>query len=557
MSSPRVYYAAAVIAVLVSIPLTVAGQASARASKSEGAAAGSPALASPAELPRVFLDTTYVPATGKTITVHEGDDLQAALDAARPGDEVVLEAGATFVGNFVLPRKRGSDDIIVRTSDMAGLPAEGVRVSPADADSMPKVITPNEEAALDTADGAHGYRLLGIEFGIAAGVAENFGVVRLSDGDETERSQLSSDIVVDLCYVHGTPTENDRRGVVLNGASQAVVDSYVSDFHEVGIDSQAIEGWAGPGPFKIANNYLEGAAENLMFGGADPLIPGVVPSDIEIRHNTFFKPLTWRKGDPNYGGIHWTVKNLFELKSAHRVLVDGNVFQQCWGDAQTGVALLIKTAASLAAPWQVTTDVTISNNVVEDAAGALSIEARDPHTTKFTQRVSVINNLFRRIDGAKWKGSGDFLLVLAGSASPTGKVNGVPDVFIDHNTAFQTHTIVSVDGRARFQRFVYADTIAPHNRYGVKGGGAATGNDTIDRYFPGAVFRRDVLVGGKAALYPPDNFFPATMEDVGFVDLAGGNYRLSEASPYKGAALDGTDVGADIDAIAAATGLPL
>jgi hypothetical protein len=42
-----------------------------------------------------------------------------------------------------------------------------------------------------------------------------------------------------------------------------------------------------------------------------------------------------------------------------------------------------------------------------------------------------------------------------------------------------------------------------------------------------------------------------------FVDLAGGNYRLSDSSPYKNGGVDGTDIGADIDAIAAATGLPL
>lgn len=30
-------------------------------------------------------------------------------------------------------------------------------------------------------------------------------------------------------------------------------------------------------------NFLEAASENVMFGGADPQIPGLVPADIEIR----------------------------------------------------------------------------------------------------------------------------------------------------------------------------------------------------------------------------------------------------------------------------------
>src|SRR5262249_38836706 len=63
----------------------------------------------------------------------------------------------------------------------------------------------------------------------------------------------------------------------------------------------------GSGPFRIVNNHLEAAGENLMFGGADPAIPQQIPSDIEICHNHFFKPLTWKADDPSYEGTAWTV----------------------------------------------------------------------------------------------------------------------------------------------------------------------------------------------------------------------------------------------------------
>jgi nitrous oxidase accessory protein NosD len=42
-----------------------------------------------------------------TIYVPEGDNLQAALDAAQPGDTILLAQGAEFAGNFVLPNKGG------------------------------------------------------------------------------------------------------------------------------------------------------------------------------------------------------------------------------------------------------------------------------------------------------------------------------------------------------------------------------------------------------------------------------------------------------------------
>src|SRR6185369_1211672 len=58
------------------------------------------------ELPRTFVDTTFtLPTGGSTIAVNAGGDFQAALDAANPGDVIVLEAGATFSGNFGLPNK--------------------------------------------------------------------------------------------------------------------------------------------------------------------------------------------------------------------------------------------------------------------------------------------------------------------------------------------------------------------------------------------------------------------------------------------------------------------
>src|SRR6266496_393377 len=81
------------------------------------------------ELPRVFLDTTYSPPTrGKLIRVKAGGDLQAALLASRPGDVIELQAGATFTGNFILPRKPGTDWIYIRLSLITRLPPTSTRV---------------------------------------------------------------------------------------------------------------------------------------------------------------------------------------------------------------------------------------------------------------------------------------------------------------------------------------------------------------------------------------------------------------------------------------------
>ena len=70
--------------------------------------------------------------------------------------------------------------------------------------------------------------------------------------------------------------------------------------------------------------------------------------------------------------------------------------------------------------------------------------------------------------------------------------------------------------------FVYRDNIAPHNEYGVFGSGFGVGLLALTHYFPNAIFEYNVLAGQPAysARYPPRNFFPATLADVDFSDLA-------------------------------------
>ena len=45
----------------------------------------------------------------------------------------------------------------------------------------------------------------------------------------------------------------------------------------------------------IENNYLEAAGENVMFGGADPAIPGLVADGITFRRNYLSRPMAWRQ----------------------------------------------------------------------------------------------------------------------------------------------------------------------------------------------------------------------------------------------------------------------
>lgn len=493
-------------------------------------------------LPRVTIDSTLGAAPARIVKVSVGSDLQAALNAARPGDAVELPAGATFVGNFTLPHKPDVQWIVIRSSAYDRLPPPGSRVSPAQADIMVKIVSPNREAAISTAPGAHHYRFSGVEITTSSSV--NVNLIRLEAPGQTSLDRVPTDIIFDRCYIHGTPVGNIRRGIALNGARLAVVDSYLSDFHERGADSQAIAGWNGPGPFKIVNNYLEGAGENVLFGGADPAILNLVPSDIEVRRNHIVKPLAWHVGEPSFAGTPWNVKNLFELKNARRVVVEGNIFEQNWVHAQNGFAILFTVRnQDGGSPWAVVEDVTFANNIVRHTAQGVNMLGQDDtRPSDHTKRILIKNNLFDDVGGPRWGDGGKLFQILGGPA----------DVVIEHNTAFQTGAIVMAEGAPNLG-FVFRYNIAFHNAYGILGTGTGVGNPTLGRYFPNAIVTKNVFIGGVALQYPGGNFFPASVDQVGFADYRKGDYHLATASPYTRAA-EGVDLGADLKAMRAALG---
>src|SRR5207249_11187648 len=68
------------------------------------------------QLPQVFLDTTYASPTGAVINVGAGGDLQAALNVSQPGGTIILQAGATYTGDFTLPANAGPGWIYVQSS---------------------------------------------------------------------------------------------------------------------------------------------------------------------------------------------------------------------------------------------------------------------------------------------------------------------------------------------------------------------------------------------------------------------------------------------------------
>lgn len=480
------------------------------------------------------------PVRAATIVVGADGDLQRALDDARPGDIILLQAGATFTGNFVLPVKDGDRPILVRSSVTdSRLPGGSDRIGPEHAALLPKLVSPNNQPALRTAPGASGWRLVALEF---VGTGQAGDIIALGDGSSAQRreEQIARDLVLDRLLIRGDPARGHKRGIALNSAETTIRNSYIADIKSMGQEAQAIAGWNGPGPFIIENNYLQAAGVNLLFGGSDPAVPDLVPSDIIIRRNHITK-------DPEWRGTRWTVKNLLELKNAKRVLIEGNLIEYCWTAAQPGYAVLFTVRNSGGrAPWATIEDVTFRHNRVQHSAAAINILGFDDTASSQTaKKISIQHNIFDDINHRRWSGNGTFLQI----------GNSPEDVTVDHNTINQTGNAITAYGDRRGQiltipGFRFTNNLANHNAYGIFGNRVGPGARAIDAYFPDGVIRANVLAGGQSSRYPAGNFFPSVAQYLtDFMDAANGDFRLTPRSAYRRAGTDGADLGVNVEAL--------
>jgi len=550
----------------------------------------------PAELPRIFLQSAVsdTPSPGNITLVTAGASLQQALNAAQCGDTLELQAGATFSGSFTLPAKPCDDQhwITIRTSaPNSALPPEGIRLTPCFAgvaslparpalncqstqNVMARLLMPKPgDGPIVFAAGANHYRLLGLEITRSVGGPIVYHLVVASPGP-------ADHVVLDRVWVHGTPQDEVKSGLGTTGMTYvAVVDSTFTDMHCIShsgscTDGNAIGGGNGNlpmGPYKIVNNFLEAGGENIIFGGAGG---SVAPADIEIRRNHMFKPLTWLQGQPGFvggpSGDPFMVKNLFELKNAERLLFEGNILENSWGGfSQRGWGIVLTPRGS----WAPVQDITIRYNTLSHTGAGMqlcatkNLENGVMVDSLAAQRWSIHDIVIEDVDGTKFNGSGN--LFQLGTGFTTKFFNSVS---INHVTGFPdpNHGVISLGGATNLPKaynmditnnlllagkfIVWSTGIA--NGCAVSGNPMASFNACWTSYIAGPNALIGINTNTAAANWPAGNFFPTSVAAVQFTNFNngnGGNYALLPTSPYKNAASDGKDLGADINAVNAAT----
>lgn len=566
--------------------------------------AGSGNFDGPAELPRVYVKSALAdtPAPGSVRTVKAGDNLQEALQGAKCGDTLKLEAGATFTGVFRIPNKPCDDRhwIVVRTSAAdSELPAEGMRLTPCyggiaslpgrpayPCDKPKNVLAKlafegkQDSGPLILQSGANHYRFMGLEITRARTDGNMRNLV------QPEKDGSVNHIVFDRVWAHGMANEETKAGIHLSNTNYiAVVDSYLNDFKCIArkgscTDAQAVNGGGGDvagGPYKIVNNFLEASGQSILFGGAPAT---TTPADIEIRRNHLFKPLTWKPDNENFvgsaNGDPFIAKNNFELKNAERVLFEGNILENSWGGfSQKGFSILLtpKNQAPGVCPVCKVNDVTLRYNRVIRVGGVLQIanalggHNEDRLVSAGGGRYSIHDLVAEEIHKEDFKGPGSF-------AQIASKIPPLHDVSITNTTAFPPgilFTIYNPSEMPKMEGIRIENNIfgAGQRQVAGTGGGPANcafqagkeGPDGVfKKCFAGEAFKNNMVVGGRGG-WPAGNMAVEDENAAGFRNFSKGDFRLcrtsgggcSRVSPAAKAAREGKDIGADIDAIEKAT----
>jgi hypothetical protein len=532
------------------------------------------------------------PSPGRQIRVPAKSNLASAVDHAKCGDTLLLPPGDPFEVNE-FPAKKCDDEhyLTIRTATPdAQLTPEGTRISPAWAGvaklpGRPDYAQPGGGAAQLLATlvvkrpsglelGDH-LRFIGIEWTTAPDV--NVGRI--------VATQKSDRVIFDRNWFHAPEGVEVGHAVgVIDGARMiAVINSYISGLTCVArtgkcTDATGVSGGKGDEPIstiKIYNNFIESSGENILFGGSAAT---VVPTDIEIRRNHLFRPLFWREGEPGYSptpsGQPFIVKNNLELKSAMRVLVEANLLENSWGGfSQTGYSILLTPKSqSNQCPLCRVNDVTVRFNRIRNVAGVLQIADAAAKTGGFAAdggRYSIHDLFADNVHEKDYKGNGNFLVLV--SWQPP-----LHDIQIEHVTAFVPGALVTIlNPGAKLANFSITNSVFAigdqRPPFASAGGGPqscagksqALGTAAVlEACFDPYKFDRNMIIGGRGS-FPKGNVTVGSPEAAGIRDLKGTvttDARLCRAkgdgcgkvSPGAGAASDGRDMGADIEAINAA-----
>lgn len=252
----------------------------------------------------LLLGTLYADAATLTVCAsgctYTNAQLQAAIDAAAPGDEIHVQSGFTYVDTYELPEKTcaAQNDtcyITLRTGvtstgaavPASSFPAADVRITPAYASVLAKFQTDvNNQPPINTVKPsgcgsppcvASYWKLQWLQFipddykggpFIQFGNNDNSGAVPSGDTQDRKADEPHH-FIVDQVLMTGDPVNGNWRGMHIHARDVTVKNSYIKDIKSLS-DTQGIWSDNSTGNITLTNNYIEGNGENVLFGGSNP-----------------------------------------------------------------------------------------------------------------------------------------------------------------------------------------------------------------------------------------------------------------------------------------------
>ena len=557
----------------------------------------------PASMPKTCFNTARAntPSPGKVWSVPNGAMLSTVLGLLRCGDVVQLVEGGTYSFTILtLPAKKCDDRhwITIETAGLSHLPVEGIRITPcfAGVASLPgrsyPCTTPSNAMAKLMIKGSNGriangaadhIRFIGIELTRETGSGIVYNLFDAGNGNK---------IIFDQCWLHGDDDsfgDETTRGIFLGLSNYvAVIDSFFTDFKciaQAGAcqDSQAINGGIGApsgpwGTYKIVNNFIEAAGENILIGGGGA---STTPTDLEIRRNYFFKPLSWDPTCTNptaCGGVLYdggvkghplVVKNCFELKNGQHVFMEGDVFENSWGGfSQVGncVTLTPKSQSNLC-PKCLVTDFILRYSTIDNVCQVFQIFNAPSDSGGWAaggNSYSIHDVIADKLYDSSLYGCGNGLNQMSTAVSAPA-ANLLHDLSIDHITLVSSRQLggsfMFMGGpiTPKQSNLTLTNSIFPGQQWGIHSVGGSSNQCAYHQ--PGStgileacwnplMFSHNLIAGGGD--WGIGNKVVPNQIDIGYIDLPNRNYRLSPKSPGHAAGTDGKDLGADTSAVEAA-----
>lgn len=550
--------------------------------------------------------------TGSVIPVHSGDDLQAKYNAAACGSDLVLDSGTVFTGNFVFNKQCASPNWILvegigcRNGSVT-IPAyvtqttinAGTLIPPPGLTGYATIRSTNNVPPIYTTNGSNvpvKYNYFGC-LEVTSTVSQGALVNLTNNLAETQISQLGDHIMFDRVYPHGIASSGSvqiGRGFLITGSYVSIVNSYVSQIYS-GTDSQAILLAYGPGPYLITNNFLSASTEILMSGGTGKTPGGIVPSDITITKNYFYKLPSWNPNDPSYDGIARSSKNFLESKYGSRWNISANAFINSWDNGQADAFNFNSNDQNGDCAWCVSSDINLSNNVIKNIAGAFSIIPAQNYASTTCPgslaRVLISNNLFWVPGASPFIPSGGKIFALAGNSGTCETPGGGADsVQIIHNhilgagvnmklasgLSYNYTNLVIRDNITEFDQYRWTNQCPDGMPPNVDGSACILGDVSTGGLYNisnNAIINSGVLNGGQGVsdstiinryggmvlpnIYDTrqsSNYAGAPFLNYGAINSDYHNWALTGSGAWRSAASDGKDPGVNFTILDAAIG---